>query len=190
MAKIERGKNFKIYAIIITCFVLGGLATFLSILFTEKRSYTSENKDTGIIDVLSCSKEQSGGSFFVPKDAISYTHEVEVTFRNNEADKISYSYYGQYINEDIAESENARFNADYDIYMGNINVADRNVLSATFTSAKNATRISLFAKVKNLTAGISRFFFLDDSNYKKVGEYSKNTLNELYESKGFKCINN
>lgn len=187
MAKIERGKKIKIYIIIIICFILGGLAAFLSSLLTENRSYTSENKDIGVIDVLSCSKEQSDDSFFVPKDAIRYAHGIEITFRDNGADKISYSYYGQYTNGNIAESENARFNADYDIYMGNINTTNRKALSATFTSAKNATRISLFTKVKNLTASTSRFFFLDDSNYKKVGEYSKDTLNELYKSKGFKC---
>ena len=161
--------------------VLGG---FFLLRGTETRE--TSNKENYVISALICTASSPENVFFSSKLATSVKHTVKVTFKDEKADKISYSYEGELENNEKAESVMSAFHANYNIDMSN-NGRDPESLTPSFVASDKTVRINLYSTVDNLNSAVAKFFFLTSEEQGKIATYSRKTVQKIYEKVGFKC---
>lgn len=183
--KKERDKYLIIGVIVFA--VIAMLVLVLIWLFTNNHeTLISEDANYGTITSLECHSDHIEKSFFDPESAQRYTHLITATFKGDRLDNISYNYDGTYRSEGVADSELARMHADYNKYMGSVDVYSES-LNPVFNAIKSKLKISLYGEPKTLNEAVMVLFFLEKEDYGKFKDLSGKDFKKRYESKGFDC---
>ena len=167
---------------------IGAVLAVILILYLSagKEIRTSSFDTDSVVEFLDCETTSIDNAFFASDIAINSHHEIKVTFSNNDPDKISYSYFGEFLSDDIAETENAKMHANYNKYMGA--TVDPNVLTPTFSRVNNTVTVNLYSKIKDLSSVVGVFFFLNPEDAVNLKNYSYDKLVSLYNLRGFSCV--
>lgn len=172
-----------VIGLVITVFIAA--VTFLITNRTE--TYTSGGDTNVSIGSLRCRSSNVTEPFFESPSALSYVHEVKVTFDGNGVDKLSYVYEGTYGSEQAADQARSEMHASYNKYMGSKGL-DQESLYPTFHYDGATAKINLYAeREKGLNATTATLFFLNADEYVKINEYTTEALKKVYEEKGFSC---
>lgn len=163
-----------------------GLGCYLWLNGSETRH--SQSVEKYAISSLDCTASQPNDAFFAEKNAQKRSHKVKITFREDKADKITYTYEGTFSDNTTAEAVSSRFHADYNIYMGD-NGLNPESLAPTFSAADATTYINLYGSYDKLNSATEKLFFLTNDEYS--GGQSSSYLERVYGTKGFSCdVNN
>ena len=112
---------------VIIILVIAILVVILWILLRPKESYVSGGDQNSKIVSLQCKMGESEDAFFVSPMAKSVTHEIRETFKDGEAENISYTFYGVYDSEQTAETINASLHGQYNKYMGKHSISQQSL---------------------------------------------------------------
>lgn len=185
MSESKRKKQHSLYIGIIVC-ILVAVAAILCLLFTGKETYVSEGDNIESVDALYCRASEQEDSFFGKENVINDKHEIKITQRQDEIDKISYTYIGYYGSEKEAKDANAVLHAKFNNYMGEHNL-EPSVLGPVFSVVKDNLRINLMTEISNINEAIGKLFFLDPAGINSVRNNKLESLKKLYSSQGFVC---
>lgn len=163
------------------------VVVFILILTNGNETYTSERIENNSMDALICSTGGVEDAFFSSETVNQINNEVKITFGQDKISKVFYSYTGVYRSNEVAEEDETRLHAKYNIYMGENNVQQES-LSPNYSTAKNDLKISLYVddlnKINETTAV---FFFIDKE---EINDFKRSSMDELaafYKEKGFSC---
>ncbi|MBR3236108.1 hypothetical protein IKF92_00275 [Candidatus Saccharibacteria bacterium] len=186
---MEEEKKSKMLKLIGSLLVLLGVfaVIILLILTNGGETRTSDNSDGDVVSALVCRSGGRDDGFFKSEKANNLTNEVKVTFSDKTYDKIYYSYEGVYRATEVADEDEVRMHADYNIYMGDNNLSD-NLLSPSYSVAKNKLHMTLIADDKSdLNQVTAVFFYVEKDDLEKFKNFSMGEMRKYYESKDFSC---
>ncbi len=160
-------------------------------LMNSKESHTTnENNSSQITSSLVCSFYNPVNSFFNSENADSISEEIKMIFKDNNMDKLFYSFIGKYNSAILAEQDEVELHAKYNKYMGENNYP-QDSLSPSYSLSDNKLHITLFAdSYKDINTITAKFFSIDKEDIAKVGHLTLEELGQFYKEKGFSCILN
>ncbi len=175
---------------VIVCFFITIIAFVSCLFFIGEETYT-ESKQVYSIEVLQCLSSNPINSFFGYSDSVNSKHEIKITYRQDEPDKISYSYNNILSSEEDAQHVDAVLHAKYNNYMGEHKL-NLSTLGPIFMVVENKFKINFYTKFSNINAINGVVFFLSPEEVVNVANNSIGKTKELYTSKNFVCsiINN
>ena len=183
MKKDNKKKNW----LVVGGILLVLLIIILYILMNGNETRTSDDEESESVSALVCAIGNREEAFFYSTTANTVTNEIKATFKKGQFDKLFYTYKGVYRSEDLANEEEARFHADYNIYMGH-NDLQPNSLNPTYSVPGNKIVLSLYtddySKINRIT---SEFFFISPDDIEKYRNYSLDEMKNYYENKDFAC---
>lgn len=182
----EKLKKWKWVVSIVTILIVISCTVGGFFLFRGSETRETANKESYAITALVCKANSPEAAFFSSNLANSVVHTVKITFKDDNADKISYSYEGKFENAEKAESIKTSFHIKYNSDM-NENGLDPEGLTPSFVATDNTVRINLYAAVGNLNATVAKLFFLNSDKQDKFQTYSEKAIQKYYEKVGFKC---
>lgn len=186
MKKVNSATVSRIFGVI----ALFAFTAFLAIVFLQpNESSSSTSLDQGKTTLLDCIANTLEDSFFISKDASSYSHEVKLVYQNDRLTKVNYTYTGQFASDNEADSALSWLHADYNNYMGRTSIYQEE-LSPTFTAIDANAIINIFMDEEHFAPETAVFVFLDANEYSMVKKSKLDDAKNLYESKGFYCKNN
>ena len=153
---------------------------------THNSTITTDSIETSS---LVCKSSNPKEPFFNDSAATNVQHEIRALFNNDKLSKIFYIYSATYDSEKQAEYYNSIMAADYNRYLGG-HSTPLNILSKTFSTSDNESKITLYAnadKINNVTASI--FLLNADNDYNKDNNTGAD-IKKLYEDQGFSCETN
>lgn len=169
--------------IIVVVAVIVALVLIGNLVFKNQEQRISSNEGQTVVRSMDCVAKQPQDAFFQDELATEAEHEIKVTYRNNDANKISYVYDGEYATFNDAEDAEAKLHADYNIYMKDL--ADS--FSPNFSVIEDELKVSLFADAYDLGSATARMFFITPEEFENMEDYNIDDLKQIYESKGFQC---
>lgn len=175
------------YAIIILC--LAAFVVGMSFLFQEKTTVTSAEKDLDSVSPIICKSVKPSFRSFVEDTANSASYTIKYTFKNGQADKVSFTYNGSYSSSEDARYADARAHADYNIYMSGTSQSPE-AFSPSFSHADSSMQINLFGEVSQLTAATAKLFYIDSDTFGRIDFSSLESVIENYKNKNFSCTFN
>ena len=162
-------------------------AVLLVNLFSTKETYKTNSDTTTTVLSLHCKNVTTPeGAFFHSDGAAKELTEVKFTFKDGEADKMSFTYTGNYADKATATKTSSEMHAKYNLYMDSTDVKFSD-LSPNFSVIDNQIIISLFFDDVTLTAGTAPLLMLEPADASRVKQYSVDTLSKYYKSMGFSC---
>ncbi len=182
----ESTKNNKIRNGIIIGVVVALVVVALVFLLKGNETRVSGGNETKKLSVLDCEASQPTNPFFHNADTITPKHEIKVTFQGDDFDKISYNFFGNYRNNDIADTANASLHASYNNYMGEHKIYPE-LFYPTFIATDSSVKINLYAEKAKVQPSTGVFFFLSGEDVTNLDNYTKDDLTRIYSSKGFSC---
>ena len=166
-------------------FVIAGVI-LLILLISPKETYISDGDKMESIGILDCRASSVDEAFFNYDTASRADHEIKITFKSGVADKINYTYEGEFSSNDAAEIALSWMHADYNNYMGEVGVYQED-LSPMFSVINAKGIINLYIDESKFTSATARFVFLDEDKYAVFRDMRAEEIGKLYESKGFSC---
>lgn len=180
-------KNNKSVLFTVIALFLIIIAVFLWILLNGKETRTSNSGDNESISVLYCSTNGIEDAFFTSETANTIKNEMKITFKGDKLDKIFYAYNGAYRSTEVAQEDEARLHAKYNIYMGENDISQED-LSPSYAVTSSKLHLTLYVEDYNkINLVTSVFFFIDEDEINKYKNYSIDEMKSFYEEKNFKC---
>lgn len=163
------------------------LSVLIMLLLNGSETHTSSQSEGVKISSLYCESGAPVDPFFVSPGVINPKHELKVTFRAGELDKISYNFYGTYSDNKTAETASSRLHADYNIHMGQNDVYQE-IYYPTFVATGNSVKVNLYADKGTVKPATAKIFFLNSEQYANMNSYSSDDFTKVYADRGFSCI--
>lgn len=186
MSEFKKDKQKLLYVGVGVC-LLAAVAAILCLLFSSKETKISDNDGNSSISVLDCKvSDPTVESFFESKDAINNEHEIKITYRGDEVDKISYTYVADFASEKDADEANATLHAKYNKYMAQYSLEPAK-LGPTFTVVNSSFKVNLFADTSKINFAVAGLFFLDTGDIELLEGGKIEDLRKVYFQKGFNC---
>ncbi len=188
----QRNNRYKEVIIPLVCLVIaiGAVVAWLLFTFVPKETHTSDDNQTEAIGILYCSSESpTEDVFFVSDKASGVKHEIKVSFIDGIADKINYTYTGNFDSGETAESTLSFLQGKYNIYMAETGVHFSD-LYPTFSVFGTSGVINLFFQEKTITPKTVKIVFLSSKEFANIKTYSIDDFKRVYETKNFVCSTN
>ncbi len=182
----KKDYTFK-YAIIILCFIIVSVGIYF--LFQEKTTTTSVEKVQDSISPVICKSSKPSFVSFFEDISESSLYTVKLTFRSGTADKISFTYNGEYGSEESARYADASAHADYNIFMSTTSKNPES-FSPSFSHTDSSMQINLFGEIGQLTSQTAKLFYIDSDTFEKLDFSSADEVVKNYEDKNFSCTFN
>ena len=150
---------------------------------TRNSTITTNNTETSS---LICKSSSPKNPFFNDSATINTQHEIRALFNDDKLSKIFYIYSATYGSKEQADYYKSIMAADYNRYLSE-NSTPLNILSKTFSTSDNESKITLYGdadKINNVTASI--FLLNADNDYNKDNNTGAD-IKKLYEDQGFSC---
>ena len=188
----ERDNSRQKYLGIAAAFVVVAIfAAILYLLFKGDEEYTSvDNDNIYSTEILYCEASVLEDPFFSASGEISSSHEIKVIYSQGKANKVSYTYVGNFYSEDDANGVNADLHAKYNKYMARYNLSPT-ILGPTFSVIGTKFKVNLYTDIINIDGMTGVLFFLNPDEAVRMASESSEILKLVYSEKGFDCkINN
>ena len=182
-------KNKKTIKIAETCgivaiFTLAALGVIMLLQPKETRSTTTSTQAE--LKVLDCKSSSPTNPFFASDVATSPLHEVKLQYKNDNLDRVNYTYTAKFESQKIAENVLSLLHANYNIFMGKTSIYQED-LTPTFSNIDTEDIINLYIELQNLTVDTAKFIFLENEEYLKLNKLSIDEVKKIYEKKSFIC---
>lgn len=158
----------------------------LTMLMQPKQSYTSKNDDYGSVGGVDCRKNDDIDAFFDSSGAEDFEHTIKATFRNDNIDKMSYTYEVVFPTEEVAERKLSQFHADYNIFMGDVGL-DIELLTPNFSRFSTTDIINLYVVKSKAKGDFAKLLFLTNDEMQKLTTVDSQEFAKIYQNKGFEC---
>ena len=172
---------------VVLALILLVVVIFILFLLNGSETRTSEPTEKDEVSALHCKAGRIEEGFFVSDTANTSNNEIKITYSGNKLDKMYYSFKGVYRSDEVANEDEYRMHAKYNIYMGENNI-EQESLSPNYSVVDSKFQLSLYVdsydKINNVTAV---FFFIDKEDIPKFNTYSLDTLKSYYEKQDFEC---
>lgn len=190
MSEEKKSNKKSVYGIIgVFCIVLAIVLAIVFILSDHHETRTTVNKDEEDMTSMDCNTNELSENvepFFDYGDPVTTAHEIKTVFRNDKLDVVTYKYNGTYDSEKLAEEEMSSMHAQYNKYLGEHGI-DQSVANPNFSRNNETVNIALYLEKDKLDHYTAEIFFISDDEFATAKDFSKKTMKELYESKGFSC---
>lgn len=181
----KREQNDVIKAVVFASIVIIIVLAIIWVFTNKSEVRTSTTISSAGYSALDCSSNDPSDPFFSSSSAQHSSHNIKILFIDNLIKEISYGYEGTY-NESNLEVVEAKFHANYNIYMGS-NGLNPESLNPVFSLYKSKVLVSIYAEPKKLNSAVARLFFISEDEYGVIGDYGLDDYKKMYESKGFAC---
>lgn len=182
----NKGRLCEILAI---CLVVLSVGIGVFLMLRGSETYTSSSSPDSIVGALICKTSSSTGSFFEVEKTLSSSHEIRITYRQDDLSGISYSYTGVFNDEKNAESASTHAHVAYNEYMSKRNLKTDNI-SNSFIASNTVFRMNLYTAFNKLDNEIAALFFLSEEGDDGLMVKTIQDLKTIYENKNFSCIIN
>lgn len=180
----------KIALIIFSVLLIGAIIVIVFLLTNTNETHTSIDKQSDASEYIHCTATNPSDQFFELRSTPTDTkHEIKVTFRGDDIDKVFYSFHGDFASNNGAIVAEFDITDKYNKYVAGVGL-ERNVLSPKISSSDNSADASFYVEDGKLKPVLAPIFFLDKDEYSAVGGNLKGYLLRNYESKGFSCEQN
>lgn len=163
------------------------IVIFLLIITNGNEIRTSSEMGEEKLEALVCRSGGREDGFFHSETANQIINEVKVTFSGEKYDKMYYSYEGVYRFTEVADRDEVKMHADYNIYMSENSLSQKS-LSPAYSVTKDKFHLTLYAEDRNdFNLVTAVFFYVDDEDVEKFKKFSLDEMEEYYETKDFNC---
>ena len=172
----------------VVCFLaaLVLLVVVVVVMMSPKEINNSTGDNTKSIGSVECIKNTDAGAFLMNENASSSKHTIKATFRDENIDKMSYTYEADFATEEQAKTELSTLHASYNTFMGDVGL-DIELLTPNFSSFGNDVVINLYATKSNMKEGLAKLLFVSADEMRKMPSTSMEEFTKIYSAKGFKC---
>lgn len=182
----EEKKKKLVWPWAVAIVLVGIIITLVVLMTNSKTSYETGGNQITSIAALYCKASSPASPFFESPDAMSQLYEIKYTYRDKKVDKTSFTYTGTFSSDAAAKTAASTLHAKYNEYMYTTN-SDPEDMSPNFSSIDNQLVITLFFTGKTFNADIAPIMFISSTDVSKIDSYSVNTLQKIYEARGFSC---
>ena len=190
MKESDKQKRKKIIVqAVVLALIVAIIAIVIVLLTYKKETRTIETNEDGDMTALVCSSHDNGETAFFKSDtAKEVEHKVKLVYNNDNLQKMSYEYTGEYETKDIAEHDDAVLHARYNRYMGEHDKKSE-MLTPVFQVVDNKLAIKLYLdSYKDMNSVISKLFYIGSGLEGTIGKNSLKDTKKYYEKKDFSCI--
>ena len=167
--------------------VVAGIAWLLTSQTETRVSKKVGENEYGSLECTIDSMSAELAPVIEPKDlGESMKYDIKMLFENGGLSTISYAFDGVYASEDTAEIVRASLHADYNKYMANNGISAES-LNPVFAHDGHDVKISLYAERKKLSSAVAPVFLISRDEYGRMNDFSLESMQKLYEGKGFTC---
>ena len=185
---MDKKKN---HTIKYTIIILGCVAIIIGVffLFRTKTTTTSDYKDQDSISPIVCKTTNPSMDSFFNSNASSSLYTIKYTYKNGKADKISFTYNGDYGSSEDARYAEAVAHANYNEFMSATSKSPES-FSPSFSHTNSSMQINLFGEADQLTNQTAKLFYIDSDTFASIDFSSLEEVVKNYESKNFSCTFN
>ena len=181
--KIRQTGLAKIIAFVIICIFIGGIIFFIS--YGKNTTTSAPLENTVSYHGIICTRnKQASDEILTTTNPLSVTETAKIIYRNDEFDRISFTYEGQYIDESGATKAENELHAGYYNYIGSVGIGIIDY-SNNYSIVGDKVVMDLSSGKKDTPASILKLYSYDLST--KVSEATSEEIIQNYTSKGFNC---
>ena len=180
----EKGNGLKTIVLLVLCLAVGGIVFFLS--YKNETVSTTPLGNTVSYQGLICVRDrQSSDEILTTTEPVSVKETAKVIYRNDEFDRVSFTYEGEYATEAQATKAENELHSGYYIYLGKIGGIGVSDYPNNYSIIGNKVVMDLSSGRVDTPLAILKLFSYDLSV--NVSAANEEEIVQNYTSKGFNC---
>lgn len=181
----NKNRNNNVKMVVFVFIIIIVLLVVFFLLFSKNNIFESEKENTVRYGALICERNyQESGDILTTNNPVSVDEELDVVYRNDELDRISFVYTGTYATHADAVQAEANIHAAYNIYIGKLGIGTGDYVN-TYDIMDDVMKMTLTTGVERINRSSYPLFFLDEED--DMGKMSVEDFREAYNNKGFSC---
>lgn len=179
----EKGNGLKTIVLFALCLAVGGIVFFLSYK-NETVSTTPLGNTVSYRGLICVRNRQSSDEILTTTEPVSVKETAKVIYRNDEFDRVSFTYEGEYATEAQATKAENELHSGYYLYIGPLNIGVSDYPN-NYSIIGNKVVMDLSSGRADTPPAILKLFSYDLPV--NVSAANEEEIVQNYTSKGFNC---